>query len=370
MALALLGLGVAAGTVGAAHRQLDAPRAFDALGLVLALVPVAALGLVLRRGTAAVAGAALGVAGLAAYLLLGYAFGPVFLPVVLTVLGSAAAGRRWLAWSTAGAMAAAGVAAAAARWPGAGPGLVLGVLPWLAVLLLLGEGLRIRLERREAARVARAAAVESAVAAERLAIARDVHDVVAHSLSAIAVQAGVGLHLLDDDPQQARASLQAVKDTSKQALDDVRGVIQALRQDGEAPSHRPTPGLADLGTLVEQARTTGLAVEAELPTASDAVAVPRAVGGAAYRLVQEALTNARRHAARPEARVAVAVAPPGVLTVEVRSPLAPRPAAEPARPGHGVVGMRERVLALGGVFSAGAVGESFVVRAEIGWGAR
>ena len=196
------------------------------------------------------------------------------------------------------------------------------------------------------------------------------HDVVAHSLSAITVQAGVGLHLMDSDPQQARVSLQAVKDTSKQALDDVRGVIAALRQDGEAPSHRPTPGLADVGALVEQARTTGLEVRAELPTTSEAAAVPRAVGGAAYRLVQEALTNVRRHAARPEAHVAVAVIPPGVLAVEVRSPLAPRGAAEVAPPGHGVIGMRERVLALGGVFRAGPDGDSFVVRAEMRWGAR
>ncbi|WP_298460994.1 sensor histidine kinase [uncultured Cellulomonas sp.] len=364
------------------------PRPLDAGGLLLALVPVAALLLVRRPGRAGGLGAAAAVAALAGYLLAGYPFGPVFLPVVVAVVLAAATGRRVLAWATAAGLAAALVAALAVRDAlGATP--LLFVVPWLAVLLLAGEGLRVRRERQVTARAAQAAQLESLVATERLGIARDLHDVLAHSLSAIHVQAGVGLHLLDSDPGQARASLQAVKDTSKVALDEVRGVIGALRRDGDVP-RAPAPDLTDLPRLLDDVRASGVAVTAHgvaalhgtdegagagyprSDDASDAAGaartatgptVPRPVGAAAYRIVQESLTNVRRHASRPEADVTVTI-DTGDLRVTVRSPRGTdRPAG--AVPGHGITGMRERVESLGGRFDVGPGGEWFVVSAVL-----
>jgi signal transduction histidine kinase len=368
--LVVLAAVVVGGTFGAAHRGrnpwvgsesfgpvLEAPRTLDGWGLLLALVPVLSLVAVRRPGRAGVVGCATAIAALLGYLLIGYPFGPVFLPVVVAVLMAAWSGRRWLAWTTATAMAASGGLALVLR-DAVGPTILLALVPWLVVLVLVGEGLRVRGERRAVARAAQAAELESRIATERLGIARELHDVLAHSLSAINVQAGVGLYLLDSDPAQARASLQAVKETSKQALDEVRGVIGALRRDGDVP-RAPTPGMADLAGLLDQAASTGLRVDADV---TEAGPVPWPIGAAAYRIVQEALTNVRRHASRPEAVVRLGRAA-DQLVVTVRSPLAVAARDRPAAAGHGLVGMRERTDALGGRFRAGPEGAEFVVRA-------
>jgi signal transduction histidine kinase len=361
---------VVGGTLGAAHRGaspwaggpdvgpvIDAPRPLDGWGLLLALVPVLSLVAVRRPGRPGVAGCATAIAALLAYLLVGYPFGPVFLPVVVAVLMAAWSGRRWLAWTTATAMAASGGLALVLR-DAFGQSILLALVPWLAILVLVGEGLRVRRERRAVAYTAQVAELESRIATERLGIARELHDVLAHSLSAINVQAGVGLHLLDSDPAQARASLQAVKETSKQALDDMRGVIGALRRDGEV-LRAPTPGMADLAGLLDQVTSSGIRVDSDVMAAGP---VPWPVGAAAYRIVQEALTNVRRHASSPEA-VVILGREHDQLVVTVRSPLAVAARDRPADAGHGLVGMRERTEALGGRFRAGPEGAEFVVRA-------
>jgi signal transduction histidine kinase len=210
--------------------------------------------------------------------------------------------------------------------------------------------------RAEAARV---------VADERLRIARELHDVVAHSMSLIAVQAGVGAHLIHDDPKAAERALDVIADTSREALAQTRSVIGLLRSGDDAqPS---VPGLAALEPLVQGVRDAGLPVT--LAVTGDVRQVPAAVDLAAYRIVQEALTNAVRHA--PGRPVTVRLARDGdALNVEVDDRLSDASGVDGAEfapaaagsagtagsggsSGFGLVGLRERAAAVGGSFAAG-----------------
>jgi signal transduction histidine kinase len=190
------------------------------------------------------------------------------------------------------------------------------------------------------------------VADERLRIARELHDVVAHSMSLIAVQAGVGAHLIHDDPAAAEKALTVIADTSSEALAQTRSVIGLLRSGDDAqPS---VPGLAALEPLVEGVREAGLPVDLRVEGAVRDV--PAAVDLAAYRIVQEALTNAVRHA--PGRPVTVRLARDGDgLSVDVdgAGPGGAAPAGAPAAAGsgYGLVGLRERATAVGGTFAAG-----------------
>jgi signal transduction histidine kinase len=188
---------------------------------------------------------------------------------------------------------------------------------------------------------------------ERLEIARDVHDVVAHALVAINVQAGVAAHRLDRDPGQAHTALRAIKDTSGEALADLRAALGVLRGDAAAPV-RPAGGLADLGDLAAGLRAAGIRVELRVGDLAD---VPAAVQAAGYRIVQEALTNALRHAGASSVRVTVA-REDGDVRVEVDDDGAGEAAANGhgAGPGNGLRGMRERAEALGGTVESGPAG--------------
>ena len=200
---------------------------------------------------------------------------------------------------------------------------------------------RAEVARAETARV---------VADERLRIARELHDVVAHSMSLIAVQAGVGAHLIHSDPAAAERALDVIADTSSEALAQTRSVIGLLRSGGDAqPS---VPGLVALEPLVQGVRDAGLPVEL---TVSGAVRdVPAAVDLAAYRIVQESLTNAVRHAPGRPVRVRL-VRAAGELRIEVDDSASPAvaPAAVAGDAGYGMVGLRERAHAVGGSFEAG-----------------
>jgi signal transduction histidine kinase len=190
---------------------------------------------------------------------------------------------------------------------------------------------------------------------ERLAIARDLHDVLAHSISVINVQANTALHLTDRQPERARDALTAIHGVSRQALAELGAVLGALRdpeRDGGAPLV-PAPGLARLGELTELARSAGLAVDvvAEGPARD----LPAGVDAAAYRIVQEALTNAVRHSGGASARVLLRYRPDGV-DIEVNDDgIGPGGGAPRAAPGtgRGLAGMTERARALGGTVDAG-----------------
>jgi len=206
------------------------------------------------------------------------------------------------------------------------------------------------------------------LAEERLRIAQELHDVVAHSMSVIAVQAGVGSHVLDTQPDQARVALDAISTTSRGTLAEMRRLLGVLRGDDGGRAVAPAPCLADLPALVEDVRAVGLPVVLTV-TGAEASAPP-GVELSAYRVVQEALTNVLKHAG-PVAEVEVRLDhQPGRLDVEVRDDGRGLAAAVVGPrldgTGHGLLGMRERVELWGGELSAGpAAGGGYRVRAVL-----
>ncbi|MEO3973031.1 histidine kinase [Streptomyces sp. CAU 1734] len=264
----------------------------------------------------------------------------------------------------------------------------LGIFAWTGMAAAAGDAVRSRRafvdairERAERAERTREEEARRRVAEERLRIARDLHDVVAHHIALVNVQAGVAAHVMDKRPDQAKEALAHVREASRSALNELRATVGLLRQSGdpEAPTE-PAPGLGVLDELVTTFRQAGLPVE--VARADDGLKPPSAVDLAAYRIIQEALTNVRKHAGQ-EARAEVSVIRVGQtleVTVLDNGPAPERPPAAGnaqgntagnagnagntagssagngvAQPegGHGLLGMRERVTALGGRLSAG-----------------
>ena len=217
-----------------------------------------------------------------------------------------------------------------------------------AVLMLIGWITQSRRLRIAALEDQQAEAALRAAADERLRIAREVHDVVAHSLGVIAVQASVGMQVIDTDPAEAKQALEDISGASRSSLAEIRRLLGAVRAEDGGASFAPTPGLSDLERLAHEVEGAGLAVGLEVD--GDVDAVPSGVGLAAYRIVQEALTNTVRHAHAHRATVRVDCRPSLVL-VQVdddgRGPSGKRPR------GYGLVGMRERVALYDGSLEAG-----------------
>jgi signal transduction histidine kinase len=204
----------------------------------------------------------------------------------------------------------------------------------------------------------------TAVGEERSRIARELHDVTAHNVGIMVVHAQGAQRVLDRDPERAREALETIERTGQSALEEMRRALGVLRRsEGDAPL-APQPGMGDLGALVEQARLSGLTVE--LVTEGTPQPLPADVDRSAYRIVQEALTNARKHAGRVRARIAVRYGGPS-LELEIANDGAPgRSPREEVAGGHGLVGMRERVTLYGGELHAGHRPEGgFVVRASL-----
>jgi signal transduction histidine kinase len=338
-------------TVGTYFASVDQParRSFDA-GAV-ALIVVAAGALVARRRHP-VAVMALVFATTLVYLLLGYANGPIWLALIISYFTAAVRGHRLAAAIT--AAAGFGIFPWLDRLLGRGPAPTLvsltALAAWLLVLLGAAEAVRIRRERAaEAARIREEEALRRA-SEERLRIARELHDALGHHLSLINVQAGVALHVNEELSEQARNSLSAIRQASSEALNELRLVLDILRQEGEPAPRSPTSTLARLDDLVSQAAAAGLEVRTE--TDGDVRRLPFGVDVVAFRIVQEALTNVTRHAGPATATVRVTYGERD-LTVQVDDDgRGPRAGSE-AGGGKGIVGMRERVAALGGVLRAG-----------------
>ncbi|MDR6508232.1 sensor histidine kinase [Arthrobacter oryzae] len=350
------------GTAFAAARQPDM-RPLDVLAFVLLVAGPAALSL--RRRAPAVMLPAVAAATLL-YLAVGYPWGPVLLSLALAIVFSAAAGRRWQTWAVAGACAAALAAHYAASGDDGALIRAVAGTSWLVILVLLGEGARLRHERVAERRRQQETREQAARDEYRLTLARDIHDVVAHSLSMINVRASVALHLGDRDPDQFRPALEAIKAASKESLDEVRQLLGVLRDDVPL---RPAagPGLRRIPELAENARRTGLEVKLQmLPEAGAARAVAGVVEEAAYRIVQEALTNVVRHAGAGRAAVVLDVPEDGPdagqLTVTVDDD---GRGAAGAPEGNGLTGMRERAAALGGTVRFGPLHPGWRVQAVL-----
>ena len=249
-------------------------------------------------------------------------------------------------------------------WGGGAPyGARDALISMLALAITVGVGRAGRL-RVDLANVRAQAAEEAArrrSSEERLRIARELHDIIGHSLGTIAVQAGVGRHLMETDPDKGADALDSIARISRDSLDEVRSVVAALRDD--EPPYHPTPGLADLPDLVETVRGTGLTVALRLP--EEIEAVPRQTGAAVYRITREALTNVLRHAGAAHASVQVEHHD-GRLEVAIRDDGAGDGRGPDSGTGHGITGMRERAEALGGSLSAGPASDGgFVVTASL-----
>ncbi|WP_243740613.1 histidine kinase [Streptomyces sp. 8K308] len=278
------------------------------------------------------------------YLALDHPYGPVFLSAVVAAGHAVTAGHRRAA---VGGMLLlwAGLLITADRPLDWGEAVAAGA--WMVAVLAISELVRIRRAQRAAEQAEQAAAERRRADEERLRIARELHDVLAHSISVINVQAGMGLALLDSDPEQTRAALTTIRSASREALGEVRQVLDTLRASGAAP-RAPAPGLDRLPDLAEQAAHAGLRVE----TSTEGTPAPLPPGAdlAAFRIVQEALTNIVRHSGSRTARLRLRYAP-GLLDIRIDDD-GPATGAG-AGGGNGLVGMRERAAALGGTVTAG-----------------
>ena len=241
------------------------------------------------------------------------------------------------------------------------PSLLVRNLALAFLAIAAGDTLRARQRSAERGAAAREEQTLRRLSEERLAIAREIHDVVAHAMTAINVQAGVAAHLLERDPGQAYDSLRHIKRTSGEALDDLRATLGALRAASDAPV-APAGGLQDLGRLADDVRAAGLRVTLDVDPVAD---LPAPLQSAGYRIVQEALTNVVRHAGASETAIVVRRAGDAV-DIEITDDGSGGEVEE----GHGVRGMRERAAALGGTLEVLAGERGWRVRAQLPLAAR
>jgi signal transduction histidine kinase len=344
---AVLAAFVTLGTYFASQNQ-PARRAFD-LGTV-ALIGVATGALVARRrDPVAVLEVVFG--AILVYFVVGYANGPIWLALIVAYVTAVLRGHRLAAAVTAV------IGFAIFPWldflirggPAPSAAVLAGLAAWLLVLLGGAEIVRFRRERAaEAVRMREEESLRRA-SEERLRIARELHDALGHHLSLINVQSGVALHLNEDLPEQTRSSLSAIKRASKEALIELRSVLDILREPGECAPRFPTSTLARLEDLVSQAAAAGLEVRTEIE--GDVRPLPFGVDVAAFRIVQEALTNVTRHAPGATATVRLAYGERD-LTVQIDDDGGGITTHGTVGTGKGIVGMRERVDALGGELEA------------------
>jgi signal transduction histidine kinase len=337
--------------------RVTQPEARPVTALGVALLVVCGLALAVRRALPLLA-FTVAVAAAVVYLAMRFGGWPVYLgafAALVALVSEVALARVWVPFAAGG-----GVAIAIATGPPEGwnaARMVTIAVVWAAVAAVVARAAQVgrRLAEQEAA---------SRVSQERLRIARELHDVLSHTLASISLQAGVGLHLVDRRPEQARETLQTIRQISNDALAQARAALSVVRKGGEEEA---VLGLADLDALVASVRASGLSVELDADLAGS---VPEMIGATAYRVMQEALTNVMRHAgpgAHARARVGrvrdwleIDVTDDGVGA-----------AAPAGSTGHGLKGMAERVSAVGGDMRAGpAPGGGFTIHARLPLGAR
>jgi len=237
-------------------------------------------------------------------------------------------------------------------------GGLIAATPWFA-----GRVSRSRRQRIASLELEQEQRTQIALADERARIARELHDVVAHSVGVIVVQAQGARRIIHRDPARADEALATIEDTARSALGEMRRSLGVLRSEGEQAARAPQPGVGDIEGLLANARSSGLSVD--FTVEGTARPLPHGVDLSAYRIVQEALTNTIKHAGRVRSRVTLRYGDEE-LVVEVKDD-GPGPAADAREgAGHGLVGMRERVAALAGELHAGAGPDGgFLVRASL-----
>ncbi len=352
--LILLFVGIG-GTRPASQDQLDWSRAPD--GWAYLLVILAALPFVLRSRYPVPVLVASG-ASVLTYLAVDYAYGPILftVPVAAYTLGSRRSVPVAIKWIGGYYLLTLAVTltrifgeASGEQWRQIGIWALVSLAAFGAPLAI---GIAVRVRRESEAGV-RAAMARRAVSEERLRMAHELHDSVGHGLAVIAMQAGVALHVLDREPAKVREALEAIRDTSRRSLDGLRAQLQQMREPAsdDAP-HRPEVGLAEVDVLVERIRTGGLEVRTEIDTTIRDGELPPDVDVAAYRIVQESLTNVLRHARASRAEVKITRTDDAVLVDVLDNGTAS--VAQPADgAGTGIASMRARAEALGGTLRAG-----------------
>ena len=347
------------------------------LGVILLVVPGLALAVRRRWPVPVFLTAAL---TSIVYYLLDFSDGPGWLAlfVSLYTLTAYGDGRRSVRYATVGIAVLAVVWLVAARdvEPPEAIGWVFFRIGASVMSAALGESVRARrviaadaTVRAELAERTREEEARARVADERVRIAREVHDTVAHAIAIVNVQAGVTAHVLDKRPERARETLTAIEQTSSRALEEMRTILGVLRADDDARA--PMPGLVDVDELLERARDAGLDIKRE-DNSPPATALPSAVAAAAYRIVQESITNVIRHVGPTRVTVGVDYGREFLevsVTDEGRrdgSPDVAGAGSVRAHPGRGIRGMRERCELLGGRLVAGPLPDAgFEVRARL-----
>jgi signal transduction histidine kinase len=372
----LAGLLTIAGVVSLSARPTaENPTPNDIWAYVLVLVGFGALA-VRRRYPITVL--AVVTAAASAYVLRDYVDNglPVIALIALYTVASLAPRRQWgVAVATISVLL---LALTLVRGEDLSAADLAGNVATFAIAAVFGDSVRTRraytsqLELRAADLEAnQEAQAQRAVAEERLRIARELHDVVAHAMSVVAVQSGVGAHVIDTDPAEAKRILENVKTSSRMALNEMRRLLGVLRDEGDGPVTRvPAAGLEGVDELADGLRQAGMNVAVRVEGTRPAV--PPGVDLSAFRIVQEALTNVLKHAGPATVKVAICYHPDSV-TVEVEDDgrgASTAPADGHAGGGHGLVGMRERVAVFGGHLTAGSrVGGGFRVAATLPFGA-
>jgi signal transduction histidine kinase len=294
--------------------------------------------------------------------------GPPYVALAFAILSAVVRDARIWAWVSIGVcwiatITIAGILGREEWTPFRIAGTTLGIL----IVFGIGESIRTRRDRASEYRRLATERRQSAVQGERVRIARELHDVLAHSLSQINVQAGVGLHLMEKQPEKAADALASIKETSKTALDEVRSVLGMLRAEGGTSADAPLvpePDLDRLPSLVEASSHDELEIRLDDRLAH--AEVPAQVQLALYRIVQESLTNVARHATGAQVVDVVLEQTDGAYRVEVRDDGNGVDGSASESGGRGVLGMRERAELLGGHLSAGPAPDGgFVVSGEI-----
>ena len=340
VAVAALTLITLMGTINAGENQADR-RHIDAIAVAIALICPLSL-LLLRRAAPVVLAIVLTLTVI--YMARDYPYGPVVVSSGIALAGNIVRGNRIVGWIGGGILYTALLATIHLlrneewSWPAA-----FGVAAWVLLLLVLGEFIRVRVERAAASRRARAETQRRQANEERLRIARELHDVVAHHMSLINVQAGVALHLIEREPERIAPALETIKSSSKEALGDLRSLIDLLREHDDPAPRQPLTRLRSLEPLIERSAHAGLTVSQNVSGTERPL--PAAAETAAHRIIQEAITNVVRHADADRASINLDY---GSAMVTLR--IDDNGHADPAQLywGNGLRGMQERAESCGG----------------------